>query len=286
MSNGFCLWLECGKTIAATQKGRPRLFCSSACRLRYFRFIKSEAKNETKSLKGTLVLELFPGAGLFGKAFEQLGACVVRGPDALWGGDIRSFKGVKDRFDIVIGGPPCQSFSVAAQRGTKALNLIPEFVRVVEECQPRIAVMENVRGALAAAPNWPYVLLRDFDCGGLTHRVRGFWFWGCNPPAAPLKREGEPVYSVLASSWDSRGQKRFHGHKALKSEAAAKLQGFEGLNEAIKTSQSYGISSRAREVLAVHMLGNGVPLALGLFVARHVALSPANQVQDALRGGA
>src|SRR6476659_2456796 len=55
-----------------------------------------------------LVLSLFPGIGLLDMAFESEGFCVVRGPDLLWGGDVRSFHVPYGRFDGVIGGPPCQ----------------------------------------------------------------------------------------------------------------------------------------------------------------------------------
>lgn len=40
---------------------------------------------------GPLILSLFPGIGLLDMAFEEEGFCVVRGPDLLWGGDIRRF---------------------------------------------------------------------------------------------------------------------------------------------------------------------------------------------------
>ena len=40
---------------------------------------------------GSLVLALFPGIGLLDRVFEGEGFCVVRGPDVLWGGDIRRF---------------------------------------------------------------------------------------------------------------------------------------------------------------------------------------------------
>ncbi len=54
---------------------------------------------------------------------------------------------------LVIGGPPCQSFSLAGKR--MGLNddrgkLILEFVRVVKESLPTAFVMENVKGML----NW------------------------------------------------------------------------------------------------------------------------------------
>src|SRR6185436_8832391 len=51
-----------------------------------------------------LVLSLFPGIGLLDMAFEEEGFCIVRGPDLLWGGDIRKFHPPAGRFDGVIGG--------------------------------------------------------------------------------------------------------------------------------------------------------------------------------------
>ena len=44
---------------------------------------------------------LFPGIGLLDMAFEKEGFCVVRGPDLLWGGDIRSFHPPAGKFDGV-----------------------------------------------------------------------------------------------------------------------------------------------------------------------------------------
>lgn len=99
-----------------------------------------------------LVLSLFPGIGLLDHAFELEGFCVVRGPDVLWGGDVRRFSPPSGRFDGVIGGPPCQAFSrlvhiVRAKGQTPKPNLIPEFERVVAEAEPAWFLMENVPAA-------------------------------------------------------------------------------------------------------------------------------------------
>jgi len=51
----------------------------------------------------SLVLSLFPGIGLLDMAFELEGFTVVRGPDLLWGGDVRRFHPPPGRFDGVIG---------------------------------------------------------------------------------------------------------------------------------------------------------------------------------------
>lgn len=84
-------------------------------------------------MKALLILSLFPGIGLLDMAFEEQGFCVVRGPDALWGGDIHTFYPPPGRFDGVIGGPPCQSFSrlrhlVAANGLETAPNLSSDLV--------------------------------------------------------------------------------------------------------------------------------------------------------------
>ncbi|CBJ36687.1 Cytosine-specific methyltransferase [Ralstonia solanacearum CMR15] len=56
--------------------------------------------------------------------------------------------------DVLVGGPPCQSFSTAGRRmatqdprGT----LLWQFLRFVEYMQPKFFLMENVRGLLSAA---------------------------------------------------------------------------------------------------------------------------------------
>ena len=51
--------------------------------------------------------------------------------------------------DIVIGGPPCQAFSVSGQRRGLADprgQLILEFSRIIEELNPQVFIFENVHG--------------------------------------------------------------------------------------------------------------------------------------------
>lgn len=104
----------------------------------------------------SLVLSLFPGIGMLDLAFELEGFCVVRGPDVLWGGDVRTFHPLAGKFDGIIGGPPCQSFSSlvhlvrANGHEPRFGNLIPEFERCVVEAQPAWFVMENVPQAPTA----------------------------------------------------------------------------------------------------------------------------------------
>lgn len=56
--------------------------------------------------------------------------------------------------DVLVGGPPCQSFSTAGRRGTvqdPRGTLLWDFLRFVEALQPKFFIMENVRGLLSAA---------------------------------------------------------------------------------------------------------------------------------------
>lgn len=63
--------------------------------------------------------------------------------------DARPYAG---HIDILIGGSPCQDFSIAGQRagedGERG-NLIWQFYRVVSEARPKVFIYENVKGFLS-----------------------------------------------------------------------------------------------------------------------------------------
>ena len=55
--------------------------------------------------------------------------------------------------DVLVGGPPCQSFSTAGRRGTiedPRGQLLWDYLRFVDAFKPRYFLMENVRGLLSA----------------------------------------------------------------------------------------------------------------------------------------
>lgn len=217
-----------------------------------------------------LVLSLFPGIGLLDMAFEEAGFCVVRGPDLLWGGDIHKFFPPPGRFDGVIGGPPCQKFSTAGNIvGTSAVDLIPEFMRVVEAVRPRWIVMENVPQAIghpAIPREWFHFKLRDYDCGGETSRVRAFWTWPFMALVAP-RANGEAAHSVMASTF-KRGAGQYAKDKGflpgnLPIAEYARLQGVPEIGERL-------VQFKSSRAFAIHVLGNGVPLAMGRAVAKTV----------------
>lgn len=64
--------------------------------------------------------------------------------------DWQEFLNEHGRPDIIVGGSPCQSFSIAGKREGRAgaSGLMAEYIRAVREVRPRVFVWENVPGAL------------------------------------------------------------------------------------------------------------------------------------------
>lgn len=96
-----------------------------------------------------LVLSIFSGAGLLDKAFQNNGFCVVSAGDIILNHDICDFTGVKGKFNGVIGGPRCQDFTKNNRNRPPLLEsygyeMLKQFERVVLECEPDWALMENV----------------------------------------------------------------------------------------------------------------------------------------------
>ena len=75
-------------------------------------------------------------------------------PDVPLHGDFTTIKaGQYEPIDVLVGGTPCQSFSVAGLRGGLADergNLALEYLRLAERLRPRWLVWENVPGVLSA----------------------------------------------------------------------------------------------------------------------------------------
>lgn len=87
-------------------------------------------------------------------------------------GDIKNIDGFEwnGKVDLLIGGPPCQAFSMAGER--KSLDddrgqLTFEYVRLLDEISPPLAIYENVKGILSDKQNaWGKFLGRITGDGG------------------------------------------------------------------------------------------------------------------------
>ena len=119
------------------------------------------------------VLDLFAGAGGFSLGFHLAGGCVSGAVEidewacktlalnhsetSVVHGDIslltdKQILAVGHSCDIIIGGPPCQGYSVANNKAGDPIDprnsLFREFVRAVALIRPKAVLLENVPGLL------------------------------------------------------------------------------------------------------------------------------------------
>lgn len=218
-----------------------------------------------------LVLSLFPGIGLLDMAFEQEGFCVVRGPDVLWGGDIRNFHPPAGKFDGVIGGPPCQAFSTMQflNRSRSAVpsfgNMIPEFERVIHEARPTWFVMENVINAPAPRLNGYAIkttVVNNRQFGEKQSRTRKLW----TPFPLHLEVgvfEHEEVEPAVLASELSKGKPLGTRKNYPNKRTFADLCELQGLPRDFDLP-GFTVEAKGRAV------GNGVPLPMGRAIAKAV----------------
>lgn len=244
-----------------------------------------------------LVLSLFPGIGLLDRAFEEEGFCVVRGPDLLWGGDIRSFHPPAGVFSGVIGGPPCQAFSELAKlirangHQPRYGNLIPEFERCVREAQPCWFLMENVSAAPLPAIEGYSVhsqMLNNRWLGEDQNRERRISFGTLDGRKLHIQYAAleSPLFveTLVSGNGKTPGQRTRLRAKAIaavtSSDGSASVRmarysiaesaRYQGLPEDFLSDAPFTADGKRR------VIANGVPLPMGRAVAKAVkdALAP------------
>jgi DNA (cytosine-5)-methyltransferase 1 len=131
-------------------------------------------EKQFSSLNSTIRIgSLFSGIGGIEHAFERLGLkseILFAGDidkfakisylenhhveDGGWHDDINDFSAKKfnGKIDLLVGGSPCQAFSMVGKRkGMKDPRgkLFYEYVRILNECQPKVFIFENVKGLIS-----------------------------------------------------------------------------------------------------------------------------------------
>jgi DNA (cytosine-5)-methyltransferase 1 len=229
-----------------------------------------------------LVLSLFPGIGLLDMAFEEAGFCVVRGPDLLWGGDVRSFHPPAGKFDGVIGGPPCQSHSplvwLNRTQGVspKHPDMTPEFSRVVAEAAPGWFLMEN--SPFVPTPDVSGFrvsrnILNNRWLGELQNRERVFCFGTRDGRRLHFETscfEAIDVEPAVLASELTKGKPLGTRQRSPRKRSLAELAVLQGLPANFLAEAPFTVEGKCR------VIGNGVPLPMGRAVAAAVkrALDP------------
>lgn len=86
--------------------------------------------------------------------------------EADWFDDAREFdaRKYKGKVDIIVGGAPCQAFSMVGKRlgfedarGT----LFYEFARIIKESEPKVFIFENVKGLLSHDKGRTWMVIHD-----------------------------------------------------------------------------------------------------------------------------
>jgi len=215
------------------------------------------------------IVDLFSGIGGFSYAAEKLVggfetiAFVEREPYCQkvlrkhWHNvpifnDIRSFNGKEFRdADIVVGGFPCQPWSVAGKQeghlDEQDRDLWHEMVRVIKDVQPKWIIGENVRGFV----NMPMGLKRSlFDLESIGYRAVPFIIPAC---ATDAKHRRERCWIVGHSEHDGSFTPKVRGsytpNAERTSEGSQQTFKFEGAsgrgdNEDVADSESNGLLPR------------------------------------------
>jgi DNA (cytosine-5)-methyltransferase 1 len=132
---------------------------------------KDDKNNDKKSLN---VLDLFCGCGGMTTGLVNAGLNIVAGID-IWDKAIESYSSNHDHLsicadltklspedfkrkynitsdiDVIVGGPPCQGFSIAGKRDQKdpRNSLFMEYCKYLDFFKPKAFIMENVIGILS-----------------------------------------------------------------------------------------------------------------------------------------
>lgn len=219
-----------------------------------------------------LVLSLFPGIDLLGRGFEAEGFCVVRGPDLIFGSDVRAFTAPSGRFDGIIGGSPCPDFSRARRAPPTGygLAMLAQFERIVFAAQPAWWLLENVPGVpdvRIAGYSWQRIDIDARECGVPQSRLRHFQF-GHRAELVPVIRRSAKLALVSPCCIASEA-----GRKGRRSWADfCELQGLP------RDFELPGMTLAAR----YRAVGNGVPVPMARQLAAAIrdarALHPGERV--------
>lgn len=149
-------------------------------------------------------------------------------PEVPLHGDFTTIRaGEYDPIDLLVGGTPCQSFSVAGLRGgldDDRGNLALEYLRLADQLRPRWLVWENVPGVLSSNGG------RDFGAilGGMVELGYGFAYRVLDAQFFGVAQRRRRVFVVgYAGDWRRAAAVLFERH-SLSGHPAPRREAGEG----------------------------------------------------------
>ena len=246
------------------------------------------------------MLDLFSGIGGFSYAgeklvggYETVAFCeydkhcqkVLRKhwPDTEIIDDVRELANDADRFrglvDIVVGGYPCQPFSLAGvRRGDKDdRHLWPEMLRIIQAVRPTWVCGENVAGHISMGLD---EVLSDLEAEGYQarcfvipaiaadarHRRDRCWIVGNADSGAETESGarlgGEQFDGASPREWTKEGHRAANASQDVPNTSGEGLQGNVGQGQARAQGQPQGYPAQCRwwePEPAICRVANGIP---------------------------
>lgn len=147
--------------------------------------------------------------------------------------------------DIIIGGPPCQAYSIAGRvrdengmRDDYRNYLFESYIRVLERYQPRVFIFENVPGILSAKPgdrNIIQIIQECFDKAGykllpdLSEAVIDFTEYG-----VPQNRKRMIIFGVKKDYFGEKAEeivRQFYENELPRYKSEKKKTVFEAIGD-------------------------------------------------------
>lgn len=132
---------------------------------------------------------------------------------------LRDIKYTLDNIDLMIGGSPCQGFSIAGKKLNFAdprSALFFEFVRLLKEVRPKYFLLENVRMDKEIQNKitetlreiYPETQVYNFNSKLVSAQLRNRFYWTNIPNITPPKDKGIKLKDILESGVVDREKAR------------------------------------------------------------------------------
>ena len=100
--------------------------------------------------------------------------------------------------DLIIGGPPCQSFSTVGQRVfDEKATLYEEYLRILSIARPKVFLFENVKGMLSMRETF----YKTDNAGNIVYKIKKNKETGRERKYPVVKRYGEKIIDIIKSKF-------------------------------------------------------------------------------------